>query len=113
MFTPTARKSAFALTLAIMLAPALVSAAEFTAFEKAELSQLTPDLRQQMEARLTQGQTVRGILETMLLNQISLLFAGGKVTAVDFEKGVAVWQGPNGDLRIVPFDVATLQLRKT
>jgi hypothetical protein len=31
-------------------------------------AQLTPDLRSQVEARVTNGQTVRGILETMLLN---------------------------------------------
>jgi hypothetical protein len=48
----------------------------------------------------------------MLLNQTTQLFAAGRVTAVDFEKGVAVWQEPNGNIRVVPFDVATLRLRQ-
>ncbi len=113
MLVTTIRKSMIALAMAAVLAPSVVSAAQPTAFEKAELAQLTPELRAQVKARLASGQTVRGILETMLLNQISQLFAAGRVTAVDFEKGVAVWQGPNGDIRVLPFDIATLQIRKS
>ena len=113
MFVTTLRKSAIALAAAVVLAPCAVSAAQPTAFEKAELAQLAPGLRADVKARLIPGQTVRGILETMLLNQISQLFAGGRMTAVDFEKGIAVWQGPNGDIKVLPFDIATLQLRKS
>nr|WP_294548827.1 hypothetical protein [uncultured Rhodopila sp.] len=113
MFKATLRKSAIALAMAAVFAPAVVSAAELTAFDKAELDQLSPALRTQVEARLTSGQTVRGIVETILLNQISQIFASGEVTAIDFEKGMAVWQGPNGDIKVLPFDITTLQLRNT
>ena len=79
--------------LAVML---LASGAAFaydaTALEKVELAQLTPQLRSQIEARITGGQTVRGILETMLLNNISQLFATNRVVAVDSEVGTVVAQ---------------------
>ena len=113
MFKATLRKSAIALAMAAVFAPAVVSAAELTAFDKAELDQLSPALRTQVEARLTSGETVRGVVETILLNEISQLFASGAVAAVDFEKGIAVWQGPNGEIKVLPFDTATLQLRNT
>lgn len=113
MFVVTLRQAARALAVSAVLLPAALSAAELTAFDKSELAQLTPELRAQVEARLTSGETVRGILETMLLNQISQLFASGRVTAVDFEKGIAVWQGPNGEVKVLPFDITTLQLRNT
>jgi hypothetical protein len=98
--------------LAVML---LASGAAFaydaTALEKAELAQLTPQLRSQIEARITGGQTVRGILETMLLNNISQLFATNRVVAVDFDKGVAVVEGTNGQVKAFSFDVATLVIK--
>src|SRR5215469_16654737 len=81
------------------------SAASYAKLEEAELAQLAPDLRAQVEARITNGQTVRGVLETMLLNNISALFAAQRVEAVDFEKGIAVFAMANGSLKLVPFDV--------
>jgi hypothetical protein len=89
--------------------PAL--AASYTKPEEAELAQLTPDLRAQVEARITNGQTVRGILETMLLNNVSALFAARRVKAVDFEKGVLVIAMADGSLKLVPFDVTTLVIK--
>ena len=65
----------------------------------------------QIEARITGGQTVRGILETMLLNNISQLFATNRVVAVDFDKGVAVVEGTNGQVKAFSFDVATLVIK--
>jgi len=101
-----------AAALAVML---LASGGAFakgpTAFEKAELAQLSPQLRSQVKARLTDGQTVRGILETMLLNNISLLFAANRIVAVDFDKGVAVVAGANGEVKTFNFDVATLVIK--
>jgi hypothetical protein len=87
------------------------SAASYTKLEEAELAQLAPDLRAQVEARITNGQTVRGILETMLLNNISALFAAQRVEAVDFEKGVLVFETPGGALKSVAFDVTTLVIK--
>ena len=75
------------------------------------MAQLTPQLRGQIEARITGGQTVRGILETTLLNNISQLFATNRVVAVDFDKGVAVVEGTNGQVKAFNFDVATLVIK--
>jgi hypothetical protein len=91
--------------------PAIAMGADISAFEKAELAQLAPQLRAQVEARMKSGQTVRGILETMLLNNISALFAVGAVRAVDFEKGIAVVATPSGEIKVVPFNVATLVVK--
>ena len=95
----------------VLAAAILMSNAAFayeaTALEKAELAQLTPQLRSEVQARLSGEQTVRGILETMLLNKISLIFASDRVVAVDFDKGVAVVEGKDGKIRTFPFDVTT------
>jgi hypothetical protein len=95
----------------LLLASNSVFAYDATAFEKAELAQLTPQLRSQVEARMTGGQTVRGVLETMLLNNISQLFAANRVVAIDFDKGVAVAEGTNGQVKAFNFDVATLVIK--
>jgi len=86
-------------------------ATSYTKLEEAELAQLTPELRAQVEARITNGQTVRGVLETMLLNNVSALFAAGKVEAIDFEKGVLVVAMADGSLKSVRFEVTTLVIK--
>ena len=100
---------ASAAVVAASVLPAL--AASYTKHEEAELAQLTPDLRAQVEARITNGQTIRGILETMLLNNVSALFAARRVEAVDFEKGVLVIAMADGSPKLVPFDVTTLVIK--
>lgn len=106
------------LYLAAMLAAGSLGAAdvayasEETSLEKAELAQLSPLLRSNVEDRLISGQTVRGVLETMLLNNLSLDFATRRIVAADFQKGEAVVEGTNGEMRAFPFDVATLVIRK-
>jgi hypothetical protein len=103
------------LNVAVLATALLASGAAFayeaTAFEKTELAQLNPQLRGQVEARMTGGQTARGILETMLLNNISALFATNRIVAVDFEKGVVVVDGTNGQMRSFTFDVTTLVIK--
>jgi hypothetical protein len=76
-----------------------------------ELAQLSPALRSEVLQRATGGNTVRGVLETMLLNNVSQVFASGRVVAVDFIRGAVVVEGPNNQVRAFPFNVATLQLR--
>ena len=57
----------------------------------AELSELNPDQRVEVETRLKQGgQTVPEILQTILLNNIKLKFSANRVIALDFGRGVAV-----------------------
>jgi len=87
-------------------------AAETTPMEKAELAQLSPQLRSQVEARLVNGQTVHGVLETILLNNVSQEFASGHVVATDFERGDLVVENKGGQMKVFPFDVATLAIRK-
>ena len=104
--------SMIATTLVVMmLSSGAVSARETTAFQKAEMDQLSPNLRSQVEARMTGEQSIRGILETMLLNNTSLMFATKRVVAVDFDKGVEVVEGKNGEIKAFPFDIATLAIK--
>lgn len=97
--------------LASMTLPTVSHALEASALEKAELGQLNPDLRAQVEARMVNGQTVRGILEMMLLNNISLLSASNMVVAIDFDKGISVVERTNGQVRAFPFDVTMLVVK--
>jgi hypothetical protein len=86
-------------------------AANETPMEKAELTQLSPQLRSRVEARLVNGQTVHGVLEAMLLNNVSQDFASGHIVATDFERGNIVVQNTSGQMKVFPFDVATLTVR--
>ncbi len=83
-----------------------------TPIEKAELAQLTPQVRSAVQARMGQGETVRGVLETMLLNRVSQDYATKRIVATDFQRGDLVIEGPNGRMQIVPFDITTLTIRK-
>jgi len=83
-----------------------------TSMEKAELAQLSPQVRSDVEARLKQGETVHGILETMLLNRVSEDFASGRVVATDFSRGDIVVESKTGQMKVFPFDLATLVVKK-
>ena len=87
-------------------------AAELTSMDRAELAQLSPQLRSKVEARLAGGETVHGILETMLLNDVSQGFASGHVVATDFRRGDIVVESRSGQMKVFPFDVATLAIKK-
>jgi hypothetical protein len=86
-------------------------AAEQTAMEKAELAQLSPQVRSQVEARLGSGQSVHGVLETMLLNKVSQNFADGHIVATDFQRGDVVVESQTGQMKVFPFDVTTLAVK--
>jgi hypothetical protein len=47
----------------------------------------------------------------MLLNNTSAMFAANRVVAVDFDKGVEVVEGKNGEIKAFPFDIATLAIK--
>jgi hypothetical protein len=95
----------------LSLASSGVLAATPTQFQKAELAQLSPAVRSQVEARMTGTQTVRGIIETMLLNSVSEKFAAKRVVAVDFDIGVAVVEGKDGHMMRFPFEIPTLIIK--
>ena len=93
-------------------ADGVTNAAEATSLEKAELEQFSPSLRSQVEARRVSSQTVHGVLETMLLNNVSQEFASGDVVATDFQRGDVVVVSAGGQIKVFPFDVATLAIKK-
>jgi NADH dehydrogenase FAD-containing subunit len=82
-----------------------------TSLEKAELSMMSPAKQKEVLARATGGNTVDGVIETMLLNQISDEFAQGNVVAVDFDDTVVVVQNKKGQLKRYEFDTLTLTLK--
>jgi hypothetical protein len=100
------------IVLAVFLGLGGAHAAEMTARDKAVFDMLSPQLQEQLKSRLTGGNTVRGVLETMLLNEISELFATNRILAVDFNKGVAIVERADGDVDTVYFDTTTLVIKK-
>jgi hypothetical protein len=104
------QKSIIALTFAAaIVASGSVKAANPTPLEQAEINMLTPVLQAEVKSRMAAGgQKVSEILDTMLLNSVSKVFASGRVVAADFNNGVVVTQGTNGQMRAFNFDPATL-----
>ena len=100
--------------IALMFAAAMVAsgsarAANPTPLEQAEINMLTPALQAEVKSRMAAGgQKVSEILDTMLLNSVSKVFASGRIVAADFNNGVVVTQGANGEMRAFNFDPATL-----
>jgi hypothetical protein len=100
--------AAFAL-VAVMLASPTATAADPTPIEQAEMAMLSPALQAEVKSRMAAGgQKVSEILDTMLLNSVSKVFASGRIVAVDFSKGIVVTEGSNGQTRAFNFDTATL-----
>ena len=87
-------------------------AAQATPMEKAELGQLSPQLRTRVDARLGSGETIHGVLETILLNNVSQEFASGHIVATDFQRGDVVVQNTSGQMKVFPFDVTTLTIKQ-
>ncbi len=102
--------TAVAVTSALALSSA---AAAMTKYEKLALDGLASDVRKQVEARMTGRQTVRGILETTLLNNISDKVVYNQVVAIDFDKAVIVVTNPKGAVRAYSFNTATLAVDST
>jgi subtilisin family serine protease len=102
-------------TCAAAVAAALLASAAAamppTSLEKAELSMLAPAKQKEVLARATGGNTVDGVIETMLLNQISDEFAQGNVVGVDFDDAVFVVRNKKGQLRVYEFDTVNLILK--
>ena len=106
------RKILSAAIVGAFLAVGSAQAADMHERDKEVFDMLSPELQEQVKGRLTPGNTVRGVLETMLLNEISKLFATNRIEAVDFEDGVAIVELPDGDVDTVYFTTATLVIRK-
>ena len=82
-----------------------------TSLEQAELAGLSPDLRSQVQARATGGNSVTEVLQVMLLNNIKAKHTASQIVAMDWARGVAVVDVPAGGMAVVHFDPATLQIK--
>ncbi|MGK7869861.1 hypothetical protein [Falsiroseomonas sp. E2-1-a20] len=87
---------------------AAASAQPSREFERAELGYLNADLRAEVERRATGANTPRGVLETIMLNNLQLRLPSTEVIAVDFLKSTVVYRAPDGALRAARFNPANL-----
>jgi hypothetical protein len=111
----TAYAMPFALGLAIVSAPAPALAKTSPAFERAMLAEMDAPTRAAVQKRSTGGNTVTGVIATILLNHYQ--GAGAKhpgagltIIAVDFARGVAVLGKDQHTFEIIKFSPQTLQL---
>jgi hypothetical protein len=103
-----------ALSLTFSSAPVLAQTSP--AFERAILGEMDPATRADVEKRATGGNTVGGVVGTILINNYHA--AGAKnpgealtVIALDFERGVAVLGTDERTFEIIHFDPKTLRLK--
>lgn len=85
-------------------------------FEKVILSQLDPATRAEVQKRATRGNTVSGVVATILLNNYQKAGPGRpgqglSVVAVDFVRGAAVIRRAPNAFEVVRFDPKTLRVR--
>ena len=91
---------------------AQASAAFQTALGNAELAELSPNKRAEVEARMKQrGQTVPETLQTILLNSIKLRYPANRIVALDFGRGIAIVELPSKEMRTNEFDTRTLAIK--
>jgi hypothetical protein len=100
-----------ACTAAALIGWPSVDALAASQLEQAELAGLTPELQAQVQARAVNGNSVTEVLQVMLLNNIKIKHQASQIVAMDWMKGVAVVQLPNGGLEVVNFDPRTLQIK--
>src|SRR5215472_1054514 len=96
---------------AVVLIASVAYAQSSTPLEQAELSGLSPDLRAQVQARSTGGNSVTEVLQVMLLNNIKAKHPASQIVAMDWARGVAVVDVPAGGMAVVHFDPKTLQIQ--
>ncbi|NKE44014.1 hypothetical protein HB662_04450 [Roseomonas frigidaquae] len=75
-------------------------------FQQAELSELSPALRSEVERRVAQapGNTPRGVLESMLLNELQIREPASRIVGLDLGRGVVVIQQPAGAMKAYTFN---------
>ena len=103
------------LSFTIPSAPAFAQAAP-TAFERAMLAELDSATRADVQRRATGGNTVKGVIGTILMN--NYYKAGARnpgqavtVAAVDFSLGTVVFQRAPNVFELRRFDPRTLRMR--
>ena len=97
--------------IAVLIGASAARAQSPTPLEQAEVASLSPDLRAQVQARATGGNSVTEVLQVMLLNNIKAKHPASQIVAMDWGRGVAVVNVPTGGMAVVHFDPATLQIK--
>jgi hypothetical protein len=86
------------------------------AFERAFLGEMDAATRAEVEKRATAGNTISGVIATILLNDNQMVAKHGKagaaitVIAIDFVRGVVVIENSPGHYEPVRFDPKTLKV---
>ncbi|WP_372617365.1 hypothetical protein [Falsiroseomonas sp.] len=98
--------TAAALAVAIPLPSVAQSSTGSREYQQAELSELSPAIRSEVERRVAQGpgNTPRGVLEAMLLNELQLREPASRIVGVDMGRGVVVIQQPGGAMKAYTFN---------
>src|SRR5262249_36871159 len=107
----TLNKLALTACTAVLIGMSAAYAQSPTALEQAELASLNPDLRAQVQARATGGNSVTEVLQVMLLNNIKAKNPASEIVAMDWARGVAVVDLSTGGMAVVHFDPKTLQIK--
>ena len=106
----THKKFALTACAAILIGATAGYAQSPTALEQAELAGLSPQLRSEVHARATGGNSVTEVLQVMLLNNIKAKPPASQIVAMGWARGVAVVDVPASGMAVVHFDPATLQI---
>lgn len=97
-------------TATLLAAATLGPAHALTSKEEAKLQALSPELRAEVKDRLGPEQTVDGILETMLLNRLSDMYANARYFKIDQENATIMVIGGPSDQETVQYNPRTLVL---
>ena len=73
-------------------------------YQLAELNELSPELKAEVLRRATDGNTPRGVLETMLLNGIQQRFPASRIVGIDMGRGVVAIATADGQLKALTFN---------
>src|SRR5215472_11405676 len=98
--------------VALIGSPVVHAQSASTALEQAQLAELSTDLRTQVQARATGGNSVTEVLQVMLLNNIKAKEPANQIVAMDWGKGVAVVQAAAGGMTVVHFDLRRCRSNK-
>jgi hypothetical protein len=104
------RSMALTACVAVLIGMSAAYAQSPTALEQAELAGLSPELRSQVQARATGGNSTE-VLQVMLLNNIKAKRPASQIVAMDWARGVTVVDVPAGGMAVVHFDPTTLQIK--
>ncbi|MCZ8146496.1 MAG: hypothetical protein O9325_01415 [Roseomonas sp.] len=96
-----------ALTLGV-LTPAIAQPSR--EFERVELGYLNEATRAEVTRRATAGNTHRGVMETIMLNNLQLRLPATEVVLIDFLKTTVAYRSPDGQLRTARFNPADLSI---